>query len=130
MLILTTLIMHGAFFPHIVIPTRRHQSYNHIQSSIEKTLCAICACGKMWQYMLLRAWVSESLIVMLKKTFIKFKPHAWNLNLTPTTLYTAKPIRFLGVDLCLRGDKTASHIDAPDVTLCVDEGWCVVVVCR
>lgn len=69
--------------------------------------------------------VSQGLIVMQKKTFIKFKPHAWNLNLTPTTLYAAKPIRILGVGLCLRGDKTASHIDAPGVTLCVDEGWCV-----
>lgn len=66
--------------------------------------------------------VSEGLIVMQKKTFIKFKPHAWNLNLTPTTLYAAKPIRILGVDLCLRGDKTASHIDAPGVTLlCVSK---------
>lgn len=67
--------------------------------------------------------MSEVLIVMQKKTFIKFKPHAWNLNLTPTTLYAAKPIRILGVDLCLRGDKTASHIDAPGVTLCAAEGW-------
>lgn len=73
--------------------------------------------------------MSEGLSVMKKKTFIKFKPHAWNLNLTPTTLYTAKPICILGVDLCLQGDKAASHIDAPGMTLYVDEGWCMVVVC-
>lgn len=67
------------------------------------------------------------LIVMQKKTFIKFKPHAWNLNLTPTTLYAAKPIRLLGVDLCLRGDKTASHIDAAPMRCCVCRlrGWYV-----